>query len=82
LRARKNGQSRVTSGNFYFLVVFDSKENAVFPETPYTAAYGIEEDAMIHIRALYTFNQNNGYSQLSIYKENMWERKADSMNIL
>jgi hypothetical protein len=57
------------SGTFYYLVLFDSKENAAFPTDPFTAAYGTEEPKLRHIKALYTYNRKNGYSKLSIYKK-------------
>jgi hypothetical protein len=58
---------------FHYLVFFDSKDNAVFPNNPMTAFYGIEEEPKIHIRAYYEYNRVNGYSKLTFYEENSWE---------
>jgi hypothetical protein len=74
-------KNMLSSGTFYYLVVFDSKETAVFPKTPYTAEYGMEEEAMIHIKAIYAFNRKNGFSELSTYEKNMWESKANNKTL-
>lgn len=70
---RKNN---FTSGTFFFVVIFDSKVNSAFPSDPFTAEYGMEENKMKHIKALYTFNSKNGYSKLATYKDNMYESAA------
>lgn len=69
----KENKQKFTSGKFYYLVVFDSKENAVFPKDPFTAEYGMEETPQKHIRAIYTYNRINGYSKLDYYDTNRWE---------
>lgn len=61
---------------FTFVVVFDSAENAAFPNSPFTAEYGLEEDKMRHIVAMFTFNKVNGFNELVRYVPNMWEGKA------
>jgi hypothetical protein len=66
---------------FYFAVLFDNAENAVFPSNPFTAEYGIDEDALKHIRAIYTYNRKNGYSELRHYDTNAWEGKAQKEKI-
>lgn len=66
---------------FYYLVVFDSEENAVFPETPFTAIYGDEEEPQRHIKAIYEYNKHNGYSVLSLYEKNKWESPVEEIKI-
>jgi hypothetical protein len=66
---------------FYFLVVFDNKENAVFPRNPFTAWYGVDETPQKHIIALFEYNASNGYSNLTVYSENMWESSPVSIKI-
>lgn len=66
----------VDEGLFYFLVVFDYEENAVFPKTPLTALYGDEEEPQKHIKAIYQYNRINGYSVLTTYEKNKWESVA------
>ena len=58
---------------FYYVVIFDDAANAKFPTTPFTAEYGIEEDAQRHIRAIYVYNKLNGFSELRYYDTNAWE---------
>ena len=72
MRLRK---SEYKGTGFYYCVIFDLKDNAKFPDSPFTAMYGMEEDSMRHIRDIYTFNKNNGYSILNIYEKNMWDSK-------
>ena len=61
---------------FNYLVVFDDRNNAAFPKSPFTAEYGLEEDVMKHIRAIYVYNRMNGFSEFRYYSENMWASKA------
>lgn len=61
---------------FYYLVVFDSEESAVFPETPFTAMFGAEEEPRKHIKAIYCYNRMNGYSALQMFEKNAWESVA------
>ncbi|MEQ8786229.1 MAG: SHD1 domain-containing protein [Pirellulaceae bacterium] len=61
---------------FYYVVVFDDPKHAKFPSSPFTAAYGLEEDALRHIRAMYAYNKLNGHSQLTYYAPNAWDGKA------
>ena len=70
-----------SSGMFLFVVVFDSIENAQFPSTPFTAMYGTDDNIMIHIKAIYTFNRLNGYSKLNFYENNMYESIVNEFNI-
>ena len=58
---------------FYYVVIFDDPANATFPQTPFTAEYGIEEKALKHIRAVYVYNRVNGFSELRYYESNAWE---------
>ena len=68
------------NGAFYFVVFFDDKSNAVFPNNPLTALHN-EEKALRHIKAVYTYNRINGYSKLNIYKRNAWESVAQEIDI-
>ncbi|MFA5518826.1 MAG: hypothetical protein WDA74_06165 [Spirochaetota bacterium] len=54
----------------YYLVIFDAKENAVFPKAPFGGMYGAAEDeeASKHIKAIYVFKKMNGFSELRFYK--------------
>ena len=61
---------------FYYVVIFDNPGNAKFPSSPFTAEYGIEQDALKHIRAIYVYNKLNGFSELRYYDRNAWESKA------
>lgn len=64
---------------FYFVVIFDSAANAKFPASPFTAEYGIEEDVIRHIRAIYCFNRVNGYSNVRYHNANIWDYSAATM---
>jgi len=66
---------------FYYLVVFDSEENAKFPETPFSAMFADEEDTLKHIKAIYTYNVLNGYSVLDVYEKNKWDSPAEEIRI-
>ncbi len=65
------------NGTFHYVVFFDNKENAVFPNNPLTAFYGMDEEPQKHIKAYYLYNKKNGFSKLYIYDTNSWEGKAD-----
>jgi hypothetical protein len=69
------------NGTFYFLVIFDKKENAAFPSTPFTAAYGTDDELMKHIKALYTYNSVNGHSVLATYDKNMLQSIVKEINL-
>ena len=69
------------SGTFLYIVFFDRKQNAVFPNNPFTAFYGMDEEPLIHIKAYYEYNSLNGYSQLKIYDSNAWQGKALNIKI-
>lgn len=69
------------NGTFYYVVIFDKSENATFPQDPFTAAYGLEEEPQKHIRAFYTYNKLNGYSKLDYYEGNKWESLAQTEDI-
>lgn len=74
-------KSSMEYGSFHFMVFFDSKENADFPNSPFTAFYGDEENKLKHIKAYYQYNHINGYSKLRIYDTNAWEGKSVDVNI-
>jgi len=69
------------TGLFYYLVVFNNKDNAVFPQDPFTASYGIEEVPQKHIKAMYEYNRKNGYSKLDYYDSNKWEGVAKTEDL-
>jgi len=77
----KDQKDNWTDGAFYYLVIFDKKESAVFPNNPFTALYGIDEEPQKHIRAVFEYNRLNGYSKLTSYSENMWESSPKTINI-
>lgn len=77
----KDRKERWVEGAFYFLVVFDHQANAVFPNNPFTAQYGIDEEPQTHIRAIFEYNRVNGYSKLTYYTTNMWEGAPTTIDI-
>ena len=77
----KSQKNKFKTGTFYYVVIFDSKENAVFPNNPLTAEYGMDEEPQKHIRAFYTYNKLNGYSKLNYYEKNKWESTANTIDI-
>jgi hypothetical protein len=48
---------------FYFVVIFDRPENAKFPDNPLAAGFA-DLNTLKHIRAIYTYNRVNGFSEL------------------
>jgi hypothetical protein len=66
---------------FYYAVIFDEASNARFPTDPFTARFGLDEKAMKHIRAIYEYNNINGFSELSYYSKNSWESTANQIRI-
>ena len=69
---------------FFFLVIFDKAENARFPkDAPFTALYGVveDEDALRHIRAIYTYNPLNGFSEVEYFSTNMWDGRRQTVKI-
>ncbi|MCT8335093.1 hypothetical protein NUH30_15545 [Leptospira sp. 85282-16] len=66
---------------FYSIVIFDKTQFAEKTTSPISAAYGNQENAMKHIRAVYTRTGFNDYSKLNIYDPNMWEGKNESIDI-
>jgi hypothetical protein len=71
----KERKQQSSAKAFYYVVIFDDKANATFPTTPFTSDFGgpNDEGALKHIRAVYTFNRVNGFSELRYYDENAWE---------
>lgn len=59
---------------FYFVVIFNSPENAKFPSTPFTARYDTDDETRGHIRAIYEYNRANGFSELYIREQNRTEK--------
>lgn len=66
-------KSKSTAKAFYYAVIFDSAANAKFPSSPFTAEYGIEENTLKHIRAIYVYNRVNGFSELRYHDANIWD---------
>jgi hypothetical protein len=69
-------KSEFTNGFFSYVVIFDNKKNAVFPKTPFTGFYGLDEKVLVHIKAYYQYNPVNGYSKLMTYEKNNFESMA------
>lgn len=74
-------KANANRGVFHYAVIFDDSTYAKFPETPFTAEFGMEEDKLKHIKAIYTYNKINDYSELRIYKTNAWESNAERLKI-
>jgi hypothetical protein len=67
---------RVTDAEYFScIVVFDDPSNAKFPSNPFSAGYGIDFEILKHIKAIYTFNKKNGYSDLELSGLGMQSRK-------
>ena len=73
-------KSEFTDGTFHFIVFFDKQENAKFPNNPVTALF-MEDEDLKHIKAVYTLNNENGYSKLDFYEKNNYESSAISIDI-
>lgn len=76
-RDKKKGFS---SGTFHFIVFFDNKSDATFPNNPLTAGHN-DEEQLKHIKAVYTYNRLNGYSKLATYDANAWDGKLNEVVI-
>lgn len=68
-----NQKKKNTAKDFYFLVIFDNPGNAKFPDNPFTAEYGSDEESLKSIRAIYGCNRSNDFSELKYHKDNIWE---------
>lgn len=77
----KDRKSNWKSTGFYVIVIFDKKDFIEKTTSPISAAYGNQENAMKHIRAVYTTSGFNNYSKLVIYEPNQWDGKAESIDI-
>ncbi|HMR83504.1 MAG TPA: hypothetical protein PKE30_10245 [Niabella sp.] len=66
----------VTSELFLIVVVFRNKKDAVFPNVPFTAAFGDERAALSNVRIMYTYNSVNKYSKVEIYEKNAWNSRV------
>ncbi len=76
----KSKKEDFQNGAFHFLVFFDDKKNASFPNNPLTAGHN-DEEQLKHIKAVYTYNHLNGYSKLATYEDNAWESKSNETDI-
>lgn len=77
----KERKANSTARAFYYAVIFDNAANATFPSSPFTAEYGLEEQAAKHIRAIYVYNRANGHSELTYYADNKWESRPSTVRI-
>jgi hypothetical protein len=77
----KEKKDDFTGRDFYYLVIFNDPSNAKFPDSPFSSQYGIEEEKQKNIKAIYTYNKLNRYSELTYYKENMWESEPNTEDI-
>lgn len=68
-------KSKSPANDFYYVVIFDLAANAIFPMSPFTAEFGLEEEEeqKRHIRAIYLYNRQNGFSELRYYRSNAWD---------
>ena len=69
-------KSEFSDGIFLYIVIFDNEKNAIFPKTPFTAEYGMEEKALRHIKAFFTYNSDNNFTELKTYEKNRWQSVA------
>ncbi len=76
----KSKKEDFQNGAFHFVVFFDQKSNASFPNNPLTAGHN-DEEQLKHIKAVYTYNHMNGYSKLDTYEANAWESKSNEIDI-
>lgn len=76
----RDKKKEFSSGTFHFVVFFDQKSNATFPNNPLTAGHN-DEEQLKHIKAVYTYNRLNGYSKLATYEANAWESKSSETDI-
>jgi len=72
----KTKKSKANAKAFNYVVLFDNAINASFPNSPFTALYGIEEEKIKHIVAVFEYNRMNGFCEMRVYDPNMWEGKA------
>lgn len=66
-------KAEATAQAFTYVVLFDDAKNADFPDTPFTAMFGVEEGKMKHIIAVFEYNRMNGFCEMTTYDPNMWE---------
>lgn len=72
-RQQKAKVTPQTDVYFYRMILFDKPENVVASSTPIGSAYDLDEKAAIHIRAKYTHNRMNGFSELNWHDSNTYE---------
>jgi hypothetical protein len=66
---------------FYYVVIFDAATNARYPSNPFTAEFGLDEGTTRYIRAIYTYNQKNGFSEVRFHPQNIWDHKVTTERI-
>jgi len=78
-RAKKEAS---TNDGFFFVVIFDSRENADWPKNPIGAEFGdLDGNPQKHIRAIYCYRRSNGYSELRYHEINIWNHKSIHLKI-
>lgn len=75
----KKEKERAKDERHLVMVFFNKKSNAQFPSD--IAPYIKETKLLKHIKALFTFNQNNGYSRLSYYYKNGLESPGIEIDV-
>lgn len=65
----------------YYVVIFDELKNVQFPSGYMASQFELDDHAMQHIRAIYTYNITNGYSHLSYYGKNMWDGPSHQVRL-
>mgnify|MGYP000891188284 CR=1 FL=1 len=76
----KSNKDEYSSSYLNILVFFKSKSAARFPDNPLSALF-VEENDLIMIKAIYTFNRFNGYSKLDYYNNNANSSLPQSIDI-
>ncbi|MDX1373637.1 MAG: hypothetical protein R3321_14285 [Nitrososphaeraceae archaeon] len=81
MKARLNNES-LSDDNIIFdlYVLFDDSLNIEMPENV-TRAYSMNDKARKHIKAIYMFNETNGFSELKYYEINSYESPAQIVEV-
>lgn len=64
-------KERASQEKLQFLVLFDDEKSAIFPKDLYSTKYGDEIETAKHIKAFYTFNPLDSFSELITYSPGM-----------
>ncbi len=76
----RSNKDDFSSDYLNILVFFKNKNAARFPDNPLSASF-IEENDLIMIKGIYTFNKFNGYSKLDYYSNNAYSSAPQSIDI-